>query len=302
VPKLPTKNGVGPSSIALPPGPWATVLDFLVERFPHISRAEILARIDRGDVLNECGERIAAERVYTAREKLFYYRDIPDESRIPFDETILFRDEYLVAVDKPHFLPVSPVGRYVQETLLVRLKRTLGIDTLAPMHRLDRETAGVIIFTIQPLLRGKYQALFESRDVQKTYQAVALWRSDLQFPFTYKSRLVSARHFMKVEEVAGEANAETEIAVIEHNEKFARYQLTPRTGKKHQLRVQMAALGLPILYDQIYPHHVVADAQDLTRPLQLLAQSIAFRDPVTGQERLFSTQRRLLDLALCQQK
>lgn len=179
---LPTKNGVGPSCISLPNGAWSTLLDFLADRFPHIARTEIIARMQRGEVVDEAGVAALPERAYQAYQKLYYYRNIENEPRIPFDEVVLFQDDFIVAVDKPHFLPMSPAGRYVQETLLVRLKRKLGIDTLAPMHRLDRETAGVVLFTVQPQHRDQYALLFRERAVAKQYQAVAPWRAELQLP------------------------------------------------------------------------------------------------------------------------
>ncbi len=291
---LPTKNGVGPSCISLPNGAWSTLLDFLADRFPHIARTEIIARMQRGEVVDEAGVAALPERAYQAYQKLYYYRNIENEPRIPFDEVVLFQDDFIVAVDKPHFLPMSPAGRYVQETLLVRLKRKLGIDTLAPMHRLDRETAGVVLFTVQPQHRDQYALLFRERAVAKQYQAVAPWRADLQLPRVHQSRMVVADHFMQMRELAGEPNSETRIELLEVGNQLARYRLIPLTGKKHQLRIHMAALGVPILNDQIYPTQVEYDERDYTKPLQLLAESIQFRDPISGLERCFESQRQLM--------
>ncbi len=294
---LPTKNGVGPSTISLPRGPWVLVIDFLAERFPHIAQDELVARMMRGDVLDAAGVKISPAHAYQACERLYYYRDIPVEPRIPFEETILFHDEHIVVVDKPHFLPVAPVGRYVQETVLVRLKRKLGIDSLAPMHRIDRETAGLVLFTVQSEARGKYQRLFERRAVQKTYEAIAPSRGDLQMPLVYRSHIVESDAFMQMHEVEREnsleCNAETRIELLETVGEIARYRLTPLTGKKHQLRVQMAALGMPILNDQIYPVHQRRAADEYTKPLQLLAKKISFQDPVSGEQRAFESQRSL---------
>jgi tRNA pseudouridine32 synthase / 23S rRNA pseudouridine746 synthase len=292
---LPTKNGVGASTISLPVGPWKRMIDFLAERFPHIAYDELVTRMARGDVLDHAGARMLPDHAYRAREKLYYYRDIPLEPRIPFDEVILFQDEHIVVVDKPHFLPVAPVGRYVQETVLVRLKRKLGIDSLAPMHRIDRETAGLVLFTVQPDTRGKYQSLFEQRMVKKNYEAIAPWRDDLQLPLTYRSHIVESDTFMQMREVDREhgleSNAETKIELLEINGELARYQLTPLTGKKHQLRVQMAALGMPILHDQIYPVHQRQTVDEYAKPLQLLAKNISFRDPISGAAREFTSLR-----------
>ena len=294
--QLPTRDGVGPSCISLPAGPWPRVIDFLVQRFPTVTRDEIAARMARGDVIDELGDYVLPDRVYTAHLRLFYYRSIEIEARIPFDEVVLYRDDHVLAVDKPHFLPVTPGGRYLQETLLVRLKRKLGIDTLAPMHRIDRETAGVVLFTIQPQARKKYHALFERKAVQKRYQAIAPWRAELAMPVTRRSRLVEGDSFMRMCETEGEANAETAIELLEVMGDVARYRLTPLSGKKHQLRVHMAALGLPIVNDKIYPvHHSIEQIEDgdYSKPLQLLAESIAFVDPISGQPREFSSRQRL---------
>ena len=295
---LPTRDGVGPSCIVLPAGDWPRVIDFLIVRFPAIPHDEIADRMQRGDVRDDRGERVTADAAYRAHQKLYYYRSIAIEPRIPFDEQILFEDDLIVVADKPHFLPVTPRGRYLQETLLVRLRRKLALDSLTPMHRIDRETAGLVLFTKQPQTRGVYQELFSHREVTKHYEAVAQWRADLALPLTYRSRLASSDHFMRMCEVVGEPNAETHISLIETNGLIARYALSPVTGKRHQLRVQMAALGLPILHDQIYPRHVGSDQLDgdYSKPLQLLAKAIAFRDPMTGEERRFESGRRLITM------
>lgn len=215
--------------------------------------------------------------------------------RIPFEETVLFQDEYLVVADKPHFLPVIPSGRYVQETLLVRLKRRLGLDTLAPIHRIDRETAGVVVFTVQSETRKVYQDLFLQSAIHKTYEAIAPWRPELKLPLTYRCRLVeNPERFMQMRVEEGEPNSETRIDLIEARGEWARYGLSPVTGKKHQLRAHCAALGIPIRHDQIYPTHLPENSDDYTKPLQLLAKAIAFRDPVTGAERSFSSARSLM--------
>ncbi len=296
-PPPPTKNGVGPSCVVLPPndnGQWPTILDFLVVRFASLTRAQIEARLVNGDISNDLGQPISPATPYLGQQKLYYYRTVLNEPSIPFTEQILFEDELLLAVDKPHFLPIAPAGRFVQETVLVRLKNKLGIDTIAPMHRIDRETAGVVLFTKRPETRGAYQMLFQNRQVDKQYLAVAPWRENLQFPKIIRSRIVESAHFMSMMECDGEPNAETNIELLAHGSKYGWYRLTPLTGRKHQLRVQMAGLGLPILNDQIYPEHLERNDQDLTKPLQLLAQAISFTDPISGERRTFQSQRTLL--------
>ena len=291
---LPTRNGVGPSCVGLPAGAWLTITDFLVERFPAITRNEWLQRMANHLVVDEFGVLVTAERSYPSHMRIYYYRAVEVEQRIPFDEVILFQDEHLIVADKPHFLPVTPSGHFLQETLLVRLKNRLGIDTLIPIHRIDRETAGLVLFSVKPDERNAYQALFRHHAVTKHYEAIAPWRDDLTFPLTRKSRIVEGVPFFRQREVAGEPNSETHIDVVETNGSRARYALSPVTGKKHQLRVHMNALGLPILNDRMYPPVAVTPGDDYASPLQLLAKSIAFDDPVTGQKRYFQSQLALL--------
>jgi tRNA pseudouridine32 synthase/23S rRNA pseudouridine746 synthase len=291
---LPTREGVSPSCVVLPTGLWPTIRDFLVQRFPGISAETWAARIQAGEVRDEQGVTVSAERAFQPHLRVYYYRALPAEPRIPFDEVVVFQDDYLVVADKPHFLPVIPSGRYVQETLLVRLKRTLGLDNLAPIHRIDRETAGLVVFTIQPATRGVYQNMFLEKTVHKYYEAIAPWRPELAWPLTYRSRLEeNPERFMQVREVAGEPNAETRIELLEVRGALARYGLSPITGRKHQLRAHCAALGMPICHDQIYPVHHAENTDDYTKPLQLLAKSIAFPDPISGEPRSFTSPRTL---------
>jgi tRNA pseudouridine32 synthase / 23S rRNA pseudouridine746 synthase len=309
---LPTKNGVGPSVVGLPKNdtknnakdeasqrctPWITITDFLVDRFPAIPRTTWLQRMAEGDVQDEFGVAVTAERPYQGHIRVYYYRDLEVEEHIPFDEVILHQDEHLIVVDKPHFLPVTPSGKYLQETVLVRLKRKLGLDDLVPIHRIDRDTAGLVLFSVQPATRDAYQALFRDRAVHKTYEAIAPWRADLNFPLTRESRIVEdkseGRGFMTQTEIEGTPNALTHIELLEIKGHFARYQLKPVTGKRHQLRVHMHALGLPIVGDGIYPVLTPEGQIDYDNPLQLLAKSIEWVDPITGKMRQFESKFQL---------
>lgn len=292
---LPSRDGVSPSCVALPSGSWLSVAEFLAQRLPKVSLSDWQARMACGEVLDEQGLAIPPQAAYRPQSKVYYYRHVPQEARIPFDETVIYQDDYLVVADKPHFLPVTPSGRYVQETLLVRLKRKLGIDTLSPVHRIDRDTAGLVLFTIQPETRGAYQRLFRERCVIKHYEAIAPWRADLSLPMVHRSRLkeMEGPAFMQMQEISGEPNAETRIDLIEQHGLLAHYRLSPVTGQKHQLRAHMTALGIPILNDPIYPTLLPDAPPDHSKPLQLLARSLAFTDPITGQARQFESQRQL---------
>jgi tRNA pseudouridine32 synthase/23S rRNA pseudouridine746 synthase len=294
---LPLRDGVSASAVALPLGPWPTVAAFLAERLPKVSADDWLARMAAGEVLDLHGAALPPDAPYRAGGRLYYYRHLAQELPIPFEEQVLFVDEHLVVADKPHFLPVLPSGRYVQETLLVRLKKRLGLAELTPIHRIDRETAGLVVFCIQPQARNAYQALFRERAVHKVYEAIAPFRPELALPLNYRSRLQERPEaFMQMQEMPGEANAETLIELMEARGHLARYRLSPRTGQKHQLRAQMSALGLPILGDRIYPQLLPdseALARDFSQPLQLLAKRLEFTDPLSGRPRCFESAQTL---------
>jgi len=294
--KPPTRDGVGASVVGLPAGPWTTLSDFLAHRFPAVSQEVWAKRMTQGLVLDELGRPLTPDQPYQPHSRAYYYRELLDEPRIPFEEFIVYQDAHLVVADKPHFLPVTPVGRFVQESLLVRLKRRLGIDTLAPVHRIDRETAGLVLFTLNPDHRGAYHALFSQREVTKLYEAIAPWRSDRELPSVYRSRIEPDAQFFRQREVPGEPNSETHIEMREVHGALARYQLKPVSGKTHQLRVHMSALGRPIVGDLLYPEAVHGPGhieENYTRPLQLLARALAFIDPLTGEHRQFESLRQL---------
>lgn len=290
---LPTRDGVSPSKHFLPSGSWQTMLEYLLFNFPDVPREIWIARMQRNEVVDVDGVSIHPNDAYRAGTAIYYYREVEGEASIPFEEVILLEDEHLLVVDKPHFLPVIPSGQYLHETLLVRLKRKLQLDHLTPLHRLDRETAGVILFSRNPASRGDYASLFGKRVMSKVYEALAPTLYDRQLPLTYRSRMVAGEPFFRMQEVEGEPNSETHIELLEQIGDISRYRLSPVTGKKHQLRVHLAALGIPILNDVFYPQLLAEKGDDYSHPLQLLARSIAFKDPITGEERYFESSRAL---------
>ena len=290
---LPVRDGVAPSYMWLHEQEPGTALAYLLARFADVTEATWLGRMARGEVVDGDGTRLAPDSVLQRGMRLWYYREIDNEPRIPFSETILFQDEHLLVVDKPHFLPTIPGGRFLHESLLVRLKHKLGEGELIPIHRLDRETAGVVLFSRRVDSRGAYQSLFQQRRIDKEYEALAAPLPERQFPFVHRSCMVEGTPFFRMREVEGEPNSETRIDVIEVMGGVARYRLQPHTGRKHQLRVHMAAIGAPIMNDAFYPDARPEQPDDYARPLKLLARAIAFDDPLTGERRRFESARAL---------
>ena len=289
-------EGVSASRVFLPADQsHPNLLQFFITQFPHIAVKEWEDRFAQGLVLNAEGEALKASSAYQPNTHLIYFRRLAREPEIPFEEEILFQDEHILVVDKPHFLPVTPSGLYLHQTLLNRLKKKTGIQTLSPIHRIDRDTAGLVIFSIKPDERASYQNLFRDRVVTKIYEAIAPYSEalNLKLPMTYQSRLEESEHFLQMMEVEGSPNADTLIEFITQKMSWAKYRLIPGSGKKHQLRCHLNTLGIPIKDDQIYP--ILTPYQeydlDLSRPLQLLAKEISFLDPITNAQREFMSQR-----------
>ncbi|MBJ7337400.1 pseudouridine synthase [Mycolicibacterium sp.] len=279
---LPVRDGVGPTRVRLRGG---AVLVELADRFGEDAAAKVLG----GEVFCADGSVVDGGTVLAPGAFVYLYRDLPTEVPVPFDIPVLYRDENIVVVDKPHFVATMPRGGHVAQTALVRLRRTLDLPELSPAHRLDRLTAGVLLFTARPEVRGAYQTLFARGEVRKTYLARAGVDSSLEFPLTLRSRIIKQRGHLQAVEDIGEPNAET---VVEHLGEGL-YRLTPRTGRTHQLRVHMASLGLPIRGDSLYPRVIDVAADDFSEPLQLLAHTLEFDDPVSGVRRRFVTKRTL---------
>lgn len=280
-----------PSRLQLPPGPWSTVLDCLCDRFPAIARDAWVDRFRRGRVLDAQGGPLAPDAPFRVGAEVRYFREVADEPSIPFAETVLHADEHLVVADKPHFLPVTPAGGFVRETLLARLVQRLGNPHLVPLHRIDRDTAGLVLFSADPGTRAAYQALFRERRIRKQYEAIAPALPGRSFPLVRTSRLEPGTPFFRMQEVDGAPNSETRIAVLAGEGAGEpgdwRYALEPVTGRKHQLRVHMAALGAPIRNDRWYPRASEPAPDDHARPLKLLARGVSFADPLSALPRAF---------------
>ena len=310
----PLRDGVAASRVAVNAGPSVLLADYLAARLR--SGVDWPERLARGEVFDGRGHALLPDALCVPGSVVWYWRNPPPEHAPPEDIRVLHQDAHIVAVDKPHFMSVTPGGRHLHQTALVRLRRLLGIATLAPMHRLDRETAGVVLFVVRPRDRGAYHALLRQQQASKVYEAVAPVNPELSFPLDYASRLVepTGDDFMQMQTLPGEPNSLTHITLARllgpvpsgwsalgqggAPAAMALYRLEPRTGRKHQLRAHMNSLGLPILGDRCYPHLLPEPALDAPpdwrHPLQLLAREIAFTDPVTGEARRYTSERRLV--------
>jgi tRNA pseudouridine32 synthase / 23S rRNA pseudouridine746 synthase len=270
---------------------WVTMSDFLLDRLP--AEAPVAAMLEAGQFVDQAGRPWSGAESYRPNVFLWFHRELAPEPHVPFEVEVLHADERIVVVDKPHFLATTPRGVHVRETVLVRLRESLGLPDLAPAHRLDRLTAGVLVLTVNREHRGAYAGLFQTQQVQKTYEALAPYEASLEFPRRVINRIEKRRGSLQAEVVDGEPNAETLIELVEIRGHHARYRLTPATGKTHQLRVHLAGLGLPIVGDPLYPTVLDVAGDDFTTPLQLVARRLAFTDPIDQAPREFSSHRSL---------
>ncbi|QBJ94536.1 pseudouridine synthase [Rhodococcus sp. ABRD24] len=288
---LPVRDGLGPDRIRMPAGHDAvTVSEYLSADHPGEDWA---GRIEAGEVVDEHGRTVDRETRYQPSRFVYFYREPAPEVPVPFAVDILHHGAGLVVVDKPHFLSTIPRGAHIRETVVVRLRRQLDLPDLVPVHRLDRMTAGVLLCTSDPALRRPYQEMFERQRVRKVYEAIAPYRGDVQFPCTVRSLIRKVHGQLTAYEEPGEPNSETRIELVERLGDLARYRLHPRTGRTHQLRLHLNSLGAPILGDNFYPQFRRRESNDFTDPLRLLARSLEFDDPVTGEPQRFESRRTL---------
>jgi tRNA pseudouridine32 synthase/23S rRNA pseudouridine746 synthase len=281
----------------LPPcaKPYPSLLEFLGNRFPHIAGEIWAQRLAAGKILDAAGAPLTQESRYIPHKKLFYFREVANEPRIPFTETILYQDDDLLIADKPHFLPVTPGGRYIEECLLSRLRKRTGLADLAPLHRIDRETAGIVLFSVNKQTRGRYANLWLQGEIEKTYEALsACVPAPEESTWVVENRIERGEPSFRMQIVPGTVNARSVITLRECNNGIARFELHPLTGKTHQLRLHLSGLGCGILNDRFYPELQTERADNFAAPLQLLARMVRFRDPLSGVIREFVSGRELI--------
>jgi len=284
---------VNAARIRTPPGgPWDTIRDYLVRKLTKLPEGTVDAMLAAGEIVGTDGP-IHADTPFTPSTFLWFHRDRGDEVPVPFELATLYEDDVILVVDKPHFLATTPRGGHVRETALVRLRASRDLPEVSPAHRLDRLTAGVLLFVKAAAHRAAYQNLFRDRLVHKEYEAIAPHSPDLALPRRVESRIVKKRGVLTARELPGPPNASTLVELLEHREGLGRYRLVPETGRTHQLRVHLDSLGIPIVGDPLYPEVRQVAPDDFTQPLQLLAKVLAFTDPVTGREHRFASRLRL---------
>jgi tRNA pseudouridine32 synthase/23S rRNA pseudouridine746 synthase len=290
---LPRRHGLEPAELRLPlDGDWPTVLDYLHHRLPWAPSGRLEQMLDGGEVVDRDGT-LDRHAPYRPGTSIWFHRDLPDETTVPFELEVVHRDENILVVDKPHFLATIPRGRHVLQSALVRLRTQLELPELSPAHRLDRITAGLVLFVVRPQVRGAYQSLFEHRQVRKVYQAVAAFDPTVPLPVERATRIIKERGVHAAREVDGEPNSNTRIELVHTRDGRGLYRLLPLTGRTHQLRLHMCGLGLPILGDPLYPVELDRAVDDWSRPLQLLARTLEFTDPLSGRPRQFESRRTL---------
>lgn len=269
-----------------------TILEYLLRHFPQVPPSEWRERVSRGSITLSDGTTLRESSPYRHGLMVFYRKEVLSEPPAPEDPLVIYRDDEIMVVDKPHGMPVTPAGQYLERSLLVRLQNETSLFDLAPVHRLDRDTAGLLMFSIRPETRSPYHRLFAVGIVEREYVAVAhAASSPEQKSWRIETRIEPGSPWYRQRTVEGPINAITEIELDETREGAARFRLYPRTGKKHQLRVHMTSIGFPIAGDPFYPaiRQKAADEP----PLQLLARRLAFADPLTGAPREFESTRKL---------
>ncbi|MDX8048775.1 RluA family pseudouridine synthase [Lentzea sp. BCCO 10_0798] len=286
---LPQRHGLDAARLKLPSeGTWPSLRDHLVERLPRVAAARIDEMLAEERIWGVAGP-LGADAPFVPDSYIWFHRDLPVEVPVPFEVGVVHQDDDIVVADKPHFLATIPRGAHIMQTALVKLRDSLGLPDLSPAHRLDRVTAGLVLFVVRRELRGKYQTMFRDRLVRKEYEAIAPYDPALELPRVVRSRIIKERGIITAFEVDGEPNAETHVSLVEHRGALGRYHLKPLTGRTHQLRLHMSGLGVPIVNDDFYPVLRDRPLDDFSSPLQLLAHTLSFVDPISGVDRSFTS-------------
>lgn len=282
------------SSFTVRPGEAGPLLEVLASRFQGISREDWQRRCEHGRVQSEVGSPLPADHPCLPGQRILYFREVGAEPEPLETETIRFEDDHLLVADKPHRMAVTPSGRNLRHCLLYRLRDRTGLTALSPVHRLDRDTAGLVAFAKTPEALATLGRAFDDRAVEKTYEALArVPEGTGPQCWSVANRLHPGEPFFTMRAVEGPPNSLTRIELLEVGDGLGRFRLRPVTGRKHQLRVHMAGLGFPILHDPCYPECLSWEDSLQGPPLQLLAAELAFVHPITGDRLHLQSERRL---------
>jgi tRNA pseudouridine32 synthase / 23S rRNA pseudouridine746 synthase len=272
--------------------PPATILDYLLAHFPQVPPRIWRERVSKGLIRLSDGTWLREDSPYRHGLTVFYRKEVPSEPDPLEEPLIIYRDEQIIIADKPHGMPVTPAGEHVERSLIVRLQRSTRLGSLAPMHRLDRETGGILLLTIHQEARAHYHRLFADGLIEREYLAVAhIDHYPSQNRWHVENRIEPGEPWYRQQVVEGPPNAITEIELLDLNGDTGLFRLIPKSGRKHQLRVHMVSIGFPIVGDPFYPE--IRNKRDGDPPLQLLANRLAFIDPLSRAPRCFTSTRQL---------
>lgn len=293
----PMRGGINATPVTLPDEPWETITQWAAHRFG----ADGELAVTRGDLFYDFARPVTPTDPYRRGVRVWIFRPVPDEPDEPIMFDVVARTDNYIVIDKPHDLATIPRGSHVARTVTVAARRQFANDDLVPAHRLDAETAGLVLLTTHPEARGPYQKLFERREVSKRYQAVAPVVDGFTGWTRVELRLERGRVPLVTDVVAGEPNAVTDMRIArvlnttdEAGRPLALWEMKPLTGKTHQLRVTLNYLGAPIVGDPLYPRLLTfAEMDERDYPLQLHACELGFTDPLTCEELSFVSRREL---------
>src|SRR4051812_30934854 len=201
-----------------------TIYEYILARFPQVQSTVWRTRIMQGEVCLSDGTAVGFDTAYRHGITVFYRKEVASEPAPIEKPLVIYKDEAIVVVDKPHGMPVTPSGEHVERSLLVILQRSTGFRDLSPVHRLDRDTAGLVLFTIGTETRAPYHRLFLERQVEREYVTVAHTKDSLQqAQWRIENRIEPGDPWFRQQIVDGAVNAITDIELLAVRDGFAEF-------------------------------------------------------------------------------
>jgi len=282
-----------------------TLLDFLCRRFPYQDRSGWQGAIDRGSLMIN-DEPTQGELVLETGHVIGYQRERGDEPEVDRRYRVIFEDDGLLVVEKSGNLPVVESGKYYQNTLIEILKEEREYPKLFQVHRLDRETSGVLVIAKSAEIATRFGEQFSQGKVKKRYQALLVGDLEEEILVDQPIKKVKATHpdmvrIRQVIEPTGKAS-QTRFTPIKRSLGLSLVSIELYTGRTHQIRVHAEFLGLPVLGDKLYGQEdqrfvrlLKGEEEPVFGPYgkidhQLLhASSLEFTHPVTGETVCFES-------------